>query len=909
MTTGFIRRYWGKSNGDGWHPLAYHLLDVAAVTHELMRAVPSVAARIDEAAPGLSRLVPLLCAVHDIGKLSLPFQMLVPGLAARLTGEPVRYGGASFRHSDLGFILWSESDRLRQQLCEAAFEDEDVWRALLRPAFGHHGVPPSETVPPALTLDDVLSERQAGDLAELVDQLIGLLGPERPPAAPSLAVAERVSWYLAGLFVLADWIGSNRRWFRYQEPERTLEAYWRETALPAARDAIAAAGVVEPRAVPFAGFEALTGRSAPTPLQSLCETLEIGPGPQLFVIEDRTGSGKTEAAMLLAWRLIAGGHAGGLYYGLPTQATANPMFGRLDGLASRLFDSSTPPSLCLAHGRAELHGAWREAVIAAGQPEEARTAGEGDTPASPSANAWLADNRKKALLADVGVGTLDQALLGILPVRHQSLRLFGLAGSVLIADEVHAYDAYTLRLLEALLEMHAALGGSAILLTATLAAGQRRALLNAFRRGRGVRPTAPEADPAGDVPPYPLVTHWDGTRPEARSHVPAEAAGPARRLRCRRLPDAAAAVATVLDLACRGQCVCWVRNSVPDARDAAKWLLEAGLPEDRLLLFHASFTGEDRGRIENEVLARFGWPTSAPRHGMVLVATQVVEQSLDIDFDAMVTDLAPIDLIIQRFGRQHRHAVHGPRGEPVLYLVGPPPVDDPAPDWFEKALPRAAKVYPDHARLWLTQRLLTGPDVPADGCDLVRDVRRLIEAVYGPESEAAVPAGLREKELDAAGRRLGDREIARLSAIQLGPGYCLDGAWTDDRVARTRLGDRRVELALAVWEEGGLRPWAGRGGPLPVEPDDRRRLWLGSAVPAASWQVDANDVLGPREPAMASARADLYRFMGWREDWGQLVCVVAPLGDGTWEGAARAGDRQVAVRYHPRRGLTVTPAE
>jgi CRISPR-associated endonuclease/helicase Cas3 len=535
-------------------------------------------------------------------------------------------------------------------------------------------------------------------------------------------------------------------------------------ALPHAAAALAAAGLAPSSPAPFTGLQGLfPGITLPTPVQRWAETVSLPAGPVLAVVEDLTGSGKTEAALTLAHRLLAARRADGVYLALPTMATANAMFGRLAEAYRGLFAPDAHPSLALAHGRATLNAAFVAAIEGDGT-RAPRAANPADEPAEAHCTAWLAQDRRRALLAQVGVGTLDQALLAVLPVRHATLRLQGIAGKVLIVDEVHAFDPYVREELARLLRFHAALGGSAILLSATLPRKLRTRLISAFREGLDAPAVAmtEQAYPLATIAGADAVTE---TPCQPRAKLP-------RTVTVTRLPDAAAAVARIVSAAQAGAAVAWVRNTVDDAIEAMSLLRSAGIVP---LLFHARFAMADRLAIEAEVLRRFGRDSTGAERPGVLVATQVVEQSLDIDFDLMVTDLAPADLLIQRAGRLWRHE----RGErcvdgPALLVVSPEPVDDPPATWITAALPGTGFVYGDHAQLWRSAREVfrRGSIVTPD------DMRPIIETVFDRDAAGAVPPGLAISDQIAHGKGLGQAGLAAQNVLDLRKGYVAgDGQW------------------------------------------------------------------------------------------------------------------------------------
>jgi len=438
-----------------------------------------------------------------------------------------------------------------------------------------------------------------------------------------------------------------------------LDRYWEEHALKGAKQAVDWVGpsvfhrTSAQRALSFDTlFAHLAAHPAikisATPMQAAVEATitdeRLPNGPLLLVIEDMTGAGKTEAADLAAHRLIAAGRADGMYVGLPTMATADAAFARKEPIVDRIF--TAPPSIVLAHSRARHRTDLKQV--------ESRAMLE---PGDFAAITWLTSSSKRALLADLGVGTIDQALIGALRTPHATVRLAGLWRKVLIVDEVHAFDDYMRALLVALLRYQAAMGGAAILMSATLPSRFRTELVTAFASGAGwdwgeARAAALPSNA------FPLLTLAAAAGPVAIpiAHAPARTFAPLAVQRVGRMDDVRR---RVTQWALTGRSVIWFRNTVDDAIECWEALrTEAagnGLPDP--ILYHARFLPADRAVIEAEVegvAGKHGDP--ARRKGQIVVATQVAEQSLDLDFDELATDLAPVDVLLQRIGRRRRHA-------------------------------------------------------------------------------------------------------------------------------------------------------------------------------------------------------------------------------------------------------------
>ena len=745
-----------------------------------------------------------LLGLHDLGKFSETFQQLREDL--RLTLWPdamIRKRNYTTRHDVLGWLLWKQY--LRNELFDPKDEDlqdiidgsMDYWLAAVT---GHHGWPPdhlgqSERIKSSFTdFDKEAALTFCGewqviiqpDMAQLNNYLDDSVFTEHQ---------RKASWLLAGIAVLADWIGSDSEHFNYCDKSMQLDEYWEKHALPKARKAMQAAGILPPQIKPMHVLNDLFDYiETPTPLQQSCLNLTVEAEPQLFILEDVTGAGKTEAALIIAARLMAAGQANGFYIGLPTMATANAMYDRMSKVYRKLYQpDASQPSLILSHSARHLSKQFQQSLlnVQADSPDY----GEEESIVA-QCNRWLADNRKKALLADVGIGTIDQALLAVMPVRHQSLRLLGLVGKVLILDEVHAYDAYTSEPLKQLIGFHAALGGSVILLSATLTQSQRSTLIEAYQ-GAGkvnLQSTA-----------YPLLTHVTTDDIVEEQHVPTRISV-AREVTVQLDHNEETVIDRIRNAVEAGECVCWIRNTVADARDvwhklqAADWL-----DEDRLHLFHSRYALADRLRIEQSMINRFGADSiSDDRRGQVLIATQVVEQSLDIDFDYMVSDLAPIDLLIQRAGRLHRHA-RGDRGTPVLNVLSPELTDDPHADWYKALFPKAHYVYPDTLVLWRTARLLA----EKGGWKMPDDARVLLEPIY--DEGGMIPEGLVDVKIRVDGESCAESDAGRFATLRFESGYRGGQKWDEEARIATRLGDESRTIYLARWQNGELSPWVEEG--------------------------------------------------------------------------------------------------
>lgn len=895
--------YWGKAQPSTdeepqFHPVAYHCLDVASVGAALLDMRPqllSALARGSGLPPETVRGWFLFAlALHDIGKFACCFQAKVEAHFTHRNRWTDTQLASDIGHGRVGMALWEggcdTTGTARVQFTPLFNSVDahccfDLW---MMAVAGHHGRPVE-----AGDIGNRMCATALDDARAFIEDCAKLF--ELRPAAdtPRLreAAFKRSSWLVAGVTMLCDWIGSNQVWFPYTKPKPSLSEYW-QRAKQQARTALKNAGLTPPPvASGYTLADALPGVAHPeaTPLQQWAAHEVVVAGQTLAIIEDLTGAGKTEAGLLLAHRIMAFGAAEGLYWALPTMATADALYRRLASSYQRMFTDTGKASLMLAHSASRFNDIFAKSIWepeAENAPHYGSAADGGDTDTNTTASAacarWLADDRRKTFLADIGVGTVDQALLGVLPSKHQALRLAALSRRVLVIDEAHSYDPYMTKLLETLLEFQGALGGSAIIMSATLTKAVRAKLTAAFAKGAGWG--APKLTKA-EFPLATLLT--EGQPPVEQPLDPGR--GTRRDLPVQRLDDATAAFEVLKAAAADGRAAVWIRNTVLDAVDAHTALSEAlpGVPVD---LFHARFALGDRLEIEKGVLAHFGKTSEGEQRRRILVATQVVEQSLDCDWDIMISDLAPVDLLIQRAGRLHRHAPkHSPRPAPVLHIVSLEPTPDASDAWYKAAFPQAQWVYQHHGQLWLTMRAL----LDAGGMRLeTQSPRDLIECVFSDDLEK-VPEGLAASSVKAEGKAMAERATAGMNGLVLGNGYVHHaGAWESDTRTPTRLGaDSRV-LRLAKWDGGALTPW--------WPDDDPRRAWRLSEVSVRANRVASIDYSHDR----ALARAVEREVERWPEKYDPPLLVVLEEVCGDWQARAKdGGDKAAPLQYDPRRGL------
>jgi CRISPR-associated endonuclease/helicase Cas3 len=777
-------RYWGKAGKEdgSYHLLPYHCLDVAAVAAEwwsqssVIRQQCMYITTLSEQQTKAWLL--FFITLHDLGKFDVRFQLkssqtalnLWSGFALADESQCTTYYHGNY---SLYWLFHDLDPRFQWDDEWGDAELWDAWESWIAAVAGHHGrIPQLDGTPPncaPATLEHDRNARLAfvDAIAALFLTPVGLSLEDMPPAIDQ--------GFLAGFCAVSDWLGSmesnaaGELRFSYVEQSLDLSEYF-ATRRSIAKQILKESGLIQ-SAVSAGGMTTLFPRYKPRQVQTLVDRMPLQSG--LTIIEAPTGSGKTEAALAYASRLLAEGVAEGIIFALPTQATANAMFDRLLQVTTTLYHDG---NLLLAHGKAKFNEQFMNLKAIAYKRNLQDLTYE--TEASVQCSQWLSQSRKRVFLGQVGVCTIDQVLISVLPVKHNFVRSFGLAKSILIVDEVHAYDSYMYGLLESVLKKQKQVFGSAILLSATLPHYQKNNLIAAW----GGRLKENEQGEA-----YPLVTHM------AQAMSSFELPNDEQRMLQQSAksvyidsvssPDMQFSDATldrVLDAANMGANVVLICNLVADAQHTAVRLRERG--STVVDLFHSRYRFCDRRDKETSVLQAYG-KGEQRKSGGILVATQVVEQSLDLDFDWMLTQLCPMDLLFQRLGRLHRHDRVRPQGfeEPRCSVIVP--INH---DYDLHKLIYGNKDAPNARVLWRTETLLqqhpvlTFPDV----------YRPLIELVYQEDAWIDEPEQV-QQEYD---RFVACEQATRYTSLRLANSQ----THFDDSDAKTATLTRDGEMSLNV---------------------------------------------------------------------------------------------------------------
>lgn len=639
---------------------------------EHCRIVGAVASAIIQRYPGPIRESlfpadsPLIAAAHDVGKISPTFFEKIR--------RACTVGTNTWPHISINPGLESEWNGHAgvSQAAAGAFNTPKWIPEILGQ---HHGFSPQIAGYPAISeIFGGMAWQQ--ERVALISELKRQLKMDWPSIS-SLAQAR----VIAGLTSVADWIGSGNQ---FEDPS----APWQDKV----DSALDNAGFVTPKFRSEQSFQQIFG-FAPRPAQQ--QFFESVRGPGIYVLEAPTGLGKTEAALFAAYTIAQRQQATGIYFALPTQLTSNKIHERFNPFLDSILSIDSP-----RHRALLLHGkAWLQDTD---MGKEGAPGGD-----------WFSHS-KRGLLAPFAVGTVDQALMAVMNVKHGFVRAFGLAGKVVILDEVHSYDAYTGTLLDALVGFLRQLHCTVIILSATLVARRRNALLNEHLSSSA----------------YPLVTAVQNDSPPKEFPLisPTDV-----KVELALLHDDRLAVQEALDRASKGQQVLWIENTVREAQqrflDLASRASDLGIDCG---LLHSRYTASDRQNIENHWVDLFGKDGRAQRaiKGRILVGTQVLEQSLDIDADFLISRFAPTDMLLQRLGRLWRHSetIRPGGAKRQAWLLGPD---------LEHAIDNPKEAFGPTASVYAPYVLCRSLDVwrAPDSLILPRDTRDLLEGTYCERDE------------------------------------------------------------------------------------------------------------------------------------------------------------------------------
>ncbi len=704
-----------------------------------------------------------LAALHDVGKICPPFQKkLIASLPATASEEfSRRLGISACNTADIDHAAVSYA------VLRVIYNDTASWIA----GMHHGGFSQGYYLPD----DEIIggSEWQS-DREKFIKEITALYEGDDSvlqDCPPSL------SCFIAGLVSVSDWISSSVSADSYRKHGKAL-AKW----------AVDNAGFHFPDIKKGLCFEDIFG-FPPRAEQSALSSMAREPG--IYILEAEMGSGKTEAALYAAYQMLASGQATGLYFALPTAMASKAIYRRVNRFIDRITNGDSS-KVRLIYASSFLS----DISYAAGIPD------------------WF-DSRKRMLLAPFGVGTIDQALMSVIHVRHSCVRTFGLAGKIVILDEVHSYDQYTSSLIQELVAQLKGLGATVIILSATLRREDKKKLLSKWGK-------------ANDGDGYPCLTGGNSIMEErvlpVRKH---------KHIQLIHEPDTKAALEKAIDYAFEGNRIIWIENSIKDAQDLYRIASARCSGTDvGIGLLHSRYIGKDRQEKEDKYLALFGKrERSCMECGYILFGTQVLEQSLDIDADVMFSRIAPIDMLFQRSGRLWRHDIPGREGDARFHLLCPT-ADEIAKN--EKSFGLSAIVYSSYV-LYRTSKVLQYKD----HIIIPDDIRSCIEDVYSCKDES-IPWVIKS-------RNEAERKHNALDALALRSTLTIGAVESDTAFTRySEYATRDILLVRSVRISGdaisALELLSGETVELESKPSARKRVEIASRIESCIVSVPAKSI-------------------------------------------------------------------
>jgi|GEM_PF-147157 len=695
-----------------------HMLNVGCVAIALLEAMPSILDNFQFSINDIAALV----ALHDLGKISPGFQRKCEMWLKdnNLEKKDKNCGGNTLesRHSKITQIA------IHKILADMEIEMAGYIAAVLG---AHHGSIQDD--PETMNRREIHKMQQrkifevdwVAEWEKSTKKIIDYFGADL--SRIGLHENSPELWFLAGLTTISDWIGSDENYFSAQ---KTLSNEERLSLIKKAVHEIGLEPLEIEKGLDFSQIFKFENDVEAKPNDIQKKAKEYIKHEGVYVIEAPMGMGKTEAALWAAYNLLSSGKAKGIYFALPTQTTSNRIHLRMKSFVDKIAPHSAPSRLIHSNSWLIMDDPIQPCVNL--EPDDTRTMRD-----------WFA-SAKRALVAPFGVGTIDQALKGVVAAKHFFVRHFALAGKVVIIDEVHSYDLYTGTLITKLVETLRDLGCTVIILSATLTEKRRNELL----KGTAIISSTS----------YPLITGFSKSEPSLPIECVCDKPKPKQVSVC--FKNELNAKEKAIELAKNGGVVLWVCNTVQSSQKQYEEIRECVGDNLPVGLLHARFPFWRRQELEDEWIPRLG-KEDKYRCGCILVSTQIVEQSLDLDADLLITELAPTDMLFQRLGRLWRHERKNRHGRPMMIILEE---NNTIAEYktmnkneIKRSLGSKAKVYCPHVLLnsleiWLQNDTITIPD----------QIRKMLELTYKEDRE--IPEAWEGLKYDTLGKDFCKKNLA-----------------------------------------------------------------------------------------------------------------------------------------------------
>ena len=606
METGIVAKCLTDTTNGIYHPVLNRLSEITGCDSDTL----------------LTKIV-FICAIHDIGKIHPTFQGRDEETLEILKQEGLNQVSfdTRFRHEQYGANIF---DRLSAE--DVDIKNSDIISQIIR--MHHQKEQKKNSDIDIIKIDDKEKakkwrhiQNEIYDYIKNVFQFDNLNLINKNISKSELFVVQNA---ILGIMITADWIASNSYVFDNQQYENVDE--FLESRKIQALKFLNNAGMIRKQIPVMQDFRSAFGFNG-RPVQNDVEKIVHKNDIKCMLIESDCGSGKTEAALYAA--AVLGNRSGlsGIYMGLPTGVSAEAIQNRVDKFLT-------------------LHGMQNTKLYTS----------KSMLLREPDKKPVWTDMSRQRLLAASAVGTVDQVMTAARLVRFESVRMDGLASKVLIIDEIHAYDAYMLAVIKDLLKICGELGVPVIMLSATLPTSTKSDLLGVLGDGNIELHNG-----------YPMISYVtkDGKVHEHVSHQYM----PDKKISCELLPmlnDNDKIARYAVDAVKDGGCECVIMNTVADAICVYDKIKKNKKDDCKIILYHSRMTINARDEKSREILEMCGKNRTKRPERVIIVGTQVLEQSLDIDVDYMITAICPIDLLFQRIGRYHRHGDAGTIREHVV---------------------------------------------------------------------------------------------------------------------------------------------------------------------------------------------------------------------------------------------------